>query len=245
MAGNWYKYYRKTFDNPILCWPVNNTVWSYILSHVCYEPGECYFKGHRIQLKPGQGLFNQTEMAGKLHVTRLKVSRTLSCFKSETMIDTQTDHRNTLITVKSWNEYQSYDTPNEQPLNNQCTTVEQPVNNLPIKERNKELKNEKKKPQQNDESLLYYQNKIHPFVSQYEMEMVKSLAEDYTPDEFKKAVEITATNSSRNSKTWRYLAAVLKNQQKGDEPNGNWIERSAKKNDAAECVETLPGIVHV
>lgn len=142
--GGWIKIHRNILKNP---WMHNADVlgiWLYILLNVAYQNEDVVFEGKRITLQPGQGLFKMRQVAKILGVSHSKLNRTITLFKSETQIETQTSPRNTLITVVNWNKYQVRETQNETQAEHKRNTNGTQAEHLPINIknlRNKEIKN--------------------------------------------------------------------------------------------------------
>lgn len=142
--GGWIKIHRSIWDNP---WMQNADVlgaWVYILLNVAYQPEDVIFEGKRITLNPGQGLFSMRQVAKILGVSKSKLNRTISLFRSETQIETQASPRNTLITVVNWSKYQTVGTQNGTRMGHKRDTSGTQSEHLPINIknlRNKEIKN--------------------------------------------------------------------------------------------------------
>jgi DNA-binding MarR family transcriptional regulator len=95
------------------------------------------FKGNKITLHSGQLLTGRKAIAKQFSIDESKVQRVLKKLEIEQQIEQQTSNENRLITILNWTEYQQSEQQIEQPVNNECTTSEQPVNT------NKNVKNEK------------------------------------------------------------------------------------------------------
>lgn len=138
MAG-WIKLHRKTLDNPIVCKDSDHlAVWVYLLLSATHDEYPALFQGKKIILQPGQLITGRKSISEKLNIAESKVQRIINSLKSEQQIEQQTSNHNRLITIVNWSEYQRGEQQNEQPVNNQRTTSEQPVNT-----NNKEKKDKK------------------------------------------------------------------------------------------------------
>lgn len=134
----WIKSHRAIMDNPIVCKDAEYyAVWGYLLHHAAYVQVDDFFNGKRIKLQPGQLITGRKKIASKFKINESKVYRILKCFENEQQIEQQTSNASSLITILNWQEYQSSEQQTEQPVNNQRTTTEQPVNTII---RNKEYK---------------------------------------------------------------------------------------------------------
>lgn len=123
------KIHRRMFDNPIVMKDAEYlAIWVYLLGEAKWKPEVAYFNGKKIMLQPGQFTIGRKQIADKLRVTESKCQRVLKCYETEHLIEQQTCNRNRLISIVKWNEYQLDEQLAEQPVNNQRTTSEQPVN---------------------------------------------------------------------------------------------------------------------
>ncbi len=233
MAGNWFKFYRKTFDNPWMCYPDVFTVWMHLLCYVAYEETDVIFKGKRETLKPGQGVFTISGIAEKWHISKSKVQRILNLLKNEKQIDTQGTNRNTLITVINWNKYQSNDTPNDtQPIRNRYAS-DTPVIFLPIKAKNLRSKEVKNIPKV----------KYAEFVSMTEADHQK-LIETYGEADTQELIEILDNYKGSKGKTYKndyraILSWVVKALTERRAKSG--MARGPKKDDTAPCPDAMYG----
>jgi len=114
-------------------------VWCYLLLNATHKERQCLFGGKNIILKPGELITGRKKIAVNNRIDKSKVERILKLFKGAQQIEQQTSNANRLISIVNWDSYQSSEQQSEQPLNNQRTTSEQPVNT------NKNDKNDKKK----------------------------------------------------------------------------------------------------
>lgn len=135
--------HRKLFDNPVVCKDADHlAVWIYLLCHAVWTPTDVMFHGERITLQAGQFTTGRKIIADTLKISESKVQRILKRFESEQQIEQRTDRQCRLITIVSWDEYQSCEQRIEQQVNNDRTTSEQRVNtkkeykNIKTKERN-------------------------------------------------------------------------------------------------------------
>lgn len=107
--GGYIRFYRKTFNNPVFKKrPYHLMVWMYLLSNVAFNfETRTIFNRKDISLKPGQGVFTNSEIAENVGCTREYVASIINEFKTLTMLLTVTDHRKTLISIVNWEQYQS------------------------------------------------------------------------------------------------------------------------------------------
>lgn len=136
----WIKLHRKLFDNQVICKDAETiSIWVYLLLSATHKDIQRAFAGEKITLKPGQLITGRKKISDKLAVTESKVQRTLKRFEDEQQIEQRMSNGNRLITIVSWDLYQGTEQQVEQPVNNERTASEQPVNTNK-NERIKELK---------------------------------------------------------------------------------------------------------
>ena len=221
----WIKIHRSIFKNH---WMHNADVlgiWLYILLNVAYQKEDVVFEGKRITLQPGQGLFKMRQVAKILGVSHSKLNRTITLFKSETQIETQTSPRNTLITVVNWAKYQVRETQNgtqaEHKRNTSGTQAEHlPINNKNL--RNKEIKN------------VYgtYQN---VFLTDEEFQKLKA----EFPDWQERIDRLSEYIESKGAKYKSHLATI-RSWARRDKQNGTNMDRqSAGKEPGVEVYERV------
>lgn len=137
----WVKLYRKMLDNPVICKDGDYlSVWVYLLLNATHKEVPAIFKGEKIILHPGQLITGRKSISEKLSISESKVTRIINLFKIEHQIEQLTSNQNRLITILNWYEYQESEQQNEQPVNNERTTSEQPVN---TNKNDKNVKNDK------------------------------------------------------------------------------------------------------
>lgn len=125
----WISTYRKILENPIVCKDSDYfAVWMYLLLNATHKESPSIFNKKKIILKKGQLITGRKTIAEKFDISESKVQRILKTFEIEQQIEQQTCSRNRLISIINWNEYQQSEQRIEQPVNNERTTNEQPVN---------------------------------------------------------------------------------------------------------------------
>ena len=181
---SWIRIDRKILKNPLMQNKSVLLIWLYILLKVEYKPQKALFEGKEIILKPGQGLFTMREIGAFADIDRSATVRAIKKLRLATVIATVTDHRNTLITVVRWNEYQTVATPNAPVLQQSCNSLELSSNiynkeqytmnnNIPpIPPKGKR----KVKPKISDEELTVYQERFNTFWIYYPRHIAKKEA---------------------------------------------------------------------
>lgn len=133
----WIKIHRKILENPIICKDSDYlAVWIYLLLNATHKEIPALFKGKKIILQKGQLITGRKSMSNQLKISESKIYRIINDFKSEQQIEQQTSNQNSLISILNWDKYQQ----NEQQMNNERTTDEQPVN---TNKNDKNVKNDK------------------------------------------------------------------------------------------------------
>lgn len=141
MNNGWIKLYRKILDNPKMMDDNDYfIVWIKLLLLVTHQEKRVIWKGHEINLKPGQILTGRKFIASQSLVSEMKVERILKWLESEQQIEQQTSNKNRIITILNWNRYQQSEQQIEHPVNNHRTTTEQQVNTY---KNDKNVKNDK------------------------------------------------------------------------------------------------------
>ena len=141
MTG-WIKLHREYLNNSTITRDAEHfAVWAYLLLNACYEGGTGIFGGKVIELRAGELLISQRQMCEQLKIDKSKMCRILNCFKSEGLIETQTDKHKTLVSIVSWDKEQGYsETEKETELRHQRDTEQERE-----KEKEKSSKREKEK----------------------------------------------------------------------------------------------------
>lgn len=125
----WISLHRQILENPVVCKDSDYfSVWCYLMLNATHKPYKVLFKNEKIELQPGQLITGRKSIASQFKISESKVQRILKKLEIEQQIEQQTSNANRLITVVNWGLYQNVEQQNEQPVNNERTTDEQPVN---------------------------------------------------------------------------------------------------------------------
>lgn len=111
-------------------------LWMHLLLKANHSGKDVYFGGKLVKLNAGQFITGRLKLSQETGIEKSKIERILTVFKHEQQIEQRTDRQNRIITILSWNEYQSSEQRNEQRMNNERTTNEQRMNT------DKNIKNE-------------------------------------------------------------------------------------------------------
>lgn len=129
MTEGWIKLHRKVLENPIVTKDNDHlAVWIWLLLNASHREHPAVFNGEKITLKPGQLITGRKKLAEECRISESKANRIINDFKIEQQIEQQTNRHGSLISILQWDEYQKSEQQNEQLMNNQRTTNEQPVN---------------------------------------------------------------------------------------------------------------------
>lgn len=144
MSNGFIKLHRKMFDNPAIMKDSDHlALWVWLLGRASWKKTDVFFKGQRISLNPGQGIFTYSEIASELHIERSKCRRIITLFKSERQMTCDGSSQSTLFTILRWKDYQSNDTHSDTQMTRKRHASDTPVNFLPIIEELEEGKNYK------------------------------------------------------------------------------------------------------
>ena len=99
-------------------------LWLHLLLKANHKENEFIMNGKLITVKRGQILTGRKALSAETGIQESKITRLLSLFEKMQMIEQQTNNRNRLVTVLSYDKFQA----GEQQVNNTRTTGEQLVN---------------------------------------------------------------------------------------------------------------------
>lgn len=123
-STGWIKLYRSIQNKG---WYLDSEyvhLWIHILTCANHSGKEFLFNGEIIKLKAGQFVTGRKKLSEETGIDESKIERILKCFESEQQIEQQTNSRNRILSIVSWDVYQNV----EQQMNNKRTTGEQLVN---------------------------------------------------------------------------------------------------------------------
>lgn len=100
------KLHRKIRDNPIFWKPNYLAVFMYILLEMEFQPCKKAFRGDLIDLQAGEGLIFQKEIADKFGISLGTISNIIKKLISETIIETYTSNKYTIVRLINWQAYQ-------------------------------------------------------------------------------------------------------------------------------------------
>jgi DNA-binding transcriptional MocR family regulator len=172
MAG-WIKIYRQVKDKAYYKDSEFIHLWIHLL--LCANHAEAEFlSGYDvIKLKKGQFVTGRKKLSLETGISESKIERILKVFESEQQIEQQTNSRNRLISIVSWDKYQE----SEQQMNSERTASEQQVNTNNKNNNNKEELRSKKPPKIKFEDSEIFDK--HKFLESFENWSKEKLAHYY------------------------------------------------------------------
>lgn len=132
----WVKIHRQLKDKAYYKDSEFIHLWLHLLLCANHDNGE-YLNGYEIvKLKKGQFITGRKKLSLETGISESKIERILKVFESEQQIEQQTNSRNRLISIVSWDKFQQ----SEQQKDSKWTASEQQVN---TNKNEKNYKNEK------------------------------------------------------------------------------------------------------
>lgn len=128
MHRGYIKLWRKIEDSFIMRDPDALWLWIKLLMKANHKDTEFMFNGSKVVLKRGQLITGRKALSNESTVSESKIFRLLKCFEIEHLIEQQKTNRYSIVSIVSYDDYQFNEHQNEQLVNNQRTTSEQPVN---------------------------------------------------------------------------------------------------------------------
>lgn len=99
-------------------------LWLHLLLKANHKGAEFMHGFSIVKLKPGQFVTGRKALSLETGISESKIERILKLFENEKQIEQQTNSRNRVITILSWDKYQK----GEQQTNSRRTASEQQVN---------------------------------------------------------------------------------------------------------------------
>lgn len=125
----WVKLYRSVMNKAWYKKAEYNALWNHLLLKATHKPYDYWFDGQPIKLEPGQFVTGRKKLSEETGIHESKVERILTYFeKIEQQIEQRKSSSSRVISIVSYGRYQSFEQQIEQPVNNERTTTEQPVN---------------------------------------------------------------------------------------------------------------------
>lgn len=139
--NGWFKFHRKTFENPIIMKDAETlSVWVWLLGNATFDERRVLFGGTDRKLRKGELVTTTKFIANELKINESKVNRILKLLEKEKQIEKQTTSRNTLIYIVNWEKYQSDEKQNEEQMANERQTSDEQVTTIQESNKDKEEK---------------------------------------------------------------------------------------------------------
>lgn len=140
----WIKLHRRLLESALISKPEYLGLWVVLLLMANHEDKEFIFNNKKEICKRGQLITGRKQLAAKVKLSESKVERVLKYLEIEQQIEQRKTNAFRLITIINYDDYQKSEQQSEQPVDNQWTTGEQPVNTNKNEKNYKNDKNEKK-----------------------------------------------------------------------------------------------------
>jgi hypothetical protein len=145
MNTGWISLWRKLMDKGYYKKSEYVHLWVHLLFKANHEPSNFQWNQKDVVIKAGQFITGRKKLSEETGISESKCERILKVFENEQQIEQQKTNLFRLITILNYNGYQKSEQQIEQPVNNKCTTNEQPVNTNNNKNNNNKENNENKK----------------------------------------------------------------------------------------------------
>lgn len=177
-------------------------LWVHLLFSASFKDNVFYYKNTKINLKKGQLMTGRKKISLETGINESKIFRLLKLFENEHLIEQQTNHQYSIITILSYDKAIDNEQRNEQGMNNERTTNEQRMNTT--KELIKKDKKEKKDiySEKNKKSYGEFANVL------LTDEQYKKLSEIYC-QHTSEAIETLSTYIESSGKKYKSHYAVL------------------------------------
>ena len=109
-----------------------------LMAHHEDNQGSIRFNGKQEYLKKGQFEISRSELSELLGMSPSTVRNAVERLKQDSRVDSKSDNHKTVYTICNWSKYQSTDDNNRTAKR---TTTGQPLDNRPLSQKNKEVKN--------------------------------------------------------------------------------------------------------
>ena len=234
MAGNWFKFYRDIFKNPIVTKSHDMFFfWCWLLGNVCYEKKRVFFGGKDVELKPGQLFTTIPQMQAECDLSTMQVRGFLNLLKNNKQINTQISNKGQVITILNWQQYQEKQQTKQQ-TNNRQTTDKQQTNNIPtnikeVKEGEEGKKENIAKSSPDDDvfsqAVELFQKNVALVTKSETVERIDCLLNDYGFQKFKYAVSEAKRNHARSIEYVEAICRRISNKKPSTEDNIRKVEK--------------------
>lgn len=198
----WIKVHRKMLHSNIFQNEKLLKVFMYCLLKATHKERKQLIGLQTVELKPGQFVFGRKKASEELNMNESTVYKYMKFLESQKTITMNSNNKFTIVTVDKWHDYQVLDAEIEQQNNNKITTKEQQNNT------NKNVKNVKNK--EYIVEIINYLNgvadKNYRYTTKKTQQHINArLEEGFTIDDFKKVIDIKASEWKHDPKMNKYL----------------------------------------
>jgi len=129
-----FKVDRSIIDHAVFAHPIALKIWIWCLAKASWKKRSVPLKIGKgeiiVDINPGQFIFGRFKAEESLNIDGSAIYRWIQKFSSKEweLIELEPNNQYTIVTICNWDKYQSVNDEDEQPTNNQRTTVEQPTN---------------------------------------------------------------------------------------------------------------------
>ena len=132
MVAGWIKLHRQLLDHWVMTEPEAMIVWIRFLLEANHSPKKRMLNGALVEIKRGQLIFGLEAFSARSGVSISKLRRYLKLLQSDGMIDRLKTAKYSIITIASFDSYQSGDslTTSKQQSNDKQTTTPKECKNV-------------------------------------------------------------------------------------------------------------------
>ncbi|WP_332457495.1 hypothetical protein [Petrimonas sp.] len=142
------KLYRQLLDSEIFASPIGLKIWIWCLLKANYKSKFIPLKVGKgetiIEVKRGSFVFGRHKASQELDINGSMIYRWIKKFEEIGMIEIDVNNQYSIITISKYDEYQQQIDDDDQPMNNQRTANEQPMNTTKKDKKDKKDKNSNK-----------------------------------------------------------------------------------------------------
>lgn len=146
-TSGWFKCWREAARGDLLDNVYLFAIWHWLLHAAHYDESKIIWKGEQRVLPAGSVIFGIKELAVKWDCSQTTIRRWINYLESSERISCERCQRGTLVTIRNWDKYQSYDDGTVQLEANKRSTKCQPsVNQVGLIQELRKKKKEEYSP---------------------------------------------------------------------------------------------------
>ena len=116
MRSGYVAIYRATFEHAVLTTPAERYAWIWMIAHVEWKPRTVTVDRKSLLLARGQMLHSERFLADSWGMTRAKVRSFLNRLAASGMVNHQSNHLGSLVTICNYNDFQVGDEVEKPPI---------------------------------------------------------------------------------------------------------------------------------